>query len=55
MVAALAPFGLDKKAAPPPYGTAAPRSALLEFAAAAEAGIEAVFEALISGLRQSRV
>ena len=50
MVAALAPFGLDKTAAPPPLGTDAPREALLEFCAAAEAGFEAVFEALLTGL-----
>ena len=42
MIAALAPFGLDKEGGPPPLGPDSPREALLEFAAAAEAGFEAV-------------
>jgi len=50
MVAALAPLGLDKTGPPPPLGPGAPREALLEFCAAAEAGFEAVFEALMNGL-----
>jgi acetyl esterase len=50
MVAALAPFGLEKAGAPPPLGADSPRAALLEFAGAAEAGFEAVFEALTTGL-----
>jgi acetyl esterase len=50
MVAALAPFGLDKTGASPPLGADAPRVALLEFSGAAEAGFEAVFEALMTGL-----
>lgn len=49
-VEALAPFGLDRNAAPPPLGPDAPREQLLEFAAAAEAGFEAVFAALMDGL-----
>jgi acetyl esterase len=50
MVAALAPFGLDKTAAPPPVGPEAPREALLEFCAAAEAGFEGLLGALAADL-----
>ena len=50
MVAALAPFALTTNGAPPPLAADAPRAALLEFCAAAEAGFEAVFEALMAGL-----
>jgi acetyl esterase len=50
MVAALAPFGLDKAAAAPPLGPDAPLEARLEFTTASEDGFEAVFAALLSGL-----
>ena len=50
MVAALVPFGLHKIAAPPPVGIDAPRDALLEFCAAAEAGFEGLLAALVSGV-----
>jgi acetyl esterase/lipase len=50
MIAALAPFGLDGAGAPPPLDGRAPREALLEFCAAAEAGFEAVFAGLLAGL-----
>jgi acetyl esterase len=50
MLAALAPFGLDAPAAPPPIDRHAPRAARLELTAAGEAGFEAVFTALIDGL-----
>jgi hypothetical protein len=50
MLAALAPFGPDAPAAPPPIDGHAPRAAHLELAAAGEAGFEAVFAALIDGL-----
>ena len=50
MVAALAPFGLDKAAAPPPVDPEAPREALLEFCAAAEAGFEGLLGALAADL-----
>ena len=38
MVAALATFGMDTAAAPPPMDSSAPRETLLEFCAAAETG-----------------
>ena len=50
MLAALAPFGLDAPAEPPPIDRHAPRAARLELTAAGEAGFEAVFAALIDGL-----
>ena len=50
MVAALAPFGLDTAAAPPPMNGSAPPETLLEFCAAAETGFEAMFDALMTGL-----
>lgn len=50
MIAALAPFGLDRAGAPPPFDRTAPRSAKLEYCTAAEAGFEAVFAALMVGL-----
>jgi acetyl esterase len=49
-VAALAPFGLDGSAAPPPVGPDSPRAEQLEYAMGAEAGFEAVFAALMQGL-----
>ena len=50
MVAALAPFGLDVAAAPPPLDRTAPYAARVEFSAGAEAGFEGVFDALLGGL-----
>jgi acetyl esterase len=50
MVAALAPFGFDKAAAPPPVGPDAPRDALLEFCATAEVGFEGLLGAFIADL-----
>ena len=50
MVAALAPFGLDIAAVPPPIDGSAPRETLLEFCAEAETGFEAVFDTLMIGL-----
>ncbi len=52
MVAALAAFGMDTAAAPPPMDGSAPRETLLEFCAAAETGFEAMFDALVTGLPQ---
>lgn len=49
-IEALVPFGLDGAAAPPPFGPDAPRAQLLEFAAGAEAGFEAVFATLMGQL-----
>jgi acetyl esterase len=48
--AALAPFGLDGLAPPPPVSADSPRDAQLEFLVAAEGGFEAVFHALMTGL-----
>jgi acetyl esterase/lipase len=48
--AALAPFGLDGLAPPPPVTASSARDAQLEFIAAAEAGFDAMFGALVSGL-----
>lgn len=50
IAAALAGFGLDGEAPPSPLTVDAPREALLEFIAAAEAGFQAMFEALSTGL-----
>ncbi|MEO1230372.1 MAG: alpha/beta hydrolase fold domain-containing protein [Myxococcota bacterium] len=50
IVAALAPFGLDQNAGPPPVTADAPLSAKLEFCAAAEPGFAAMFEALCDGM-----
>jgi acetyl esterase len=50
MVAALAAFGMDTAAAPPPMDSSAPRETLLEFCAAAETGFEALFDGLMTGL-----
>ncbi|MFG1667898.1 alpha/beta hydrolase fold domain-containing protein [Streptomyces sp. Y7] len=46
----MAPFGLDRPASAPPVTARSPRAELLEFAAAAEAAFEPVFEALTAGL-----
>jgi acetyl esterase/lipase len=48
--AALAPFGLDGHAPPPPVAADSPREEQLAFIAAAEAGFEAIFGALSTGL-----
>jgi acetyl esterase len=48
VVAALAPFGLDGLASAPPVSPGSPRTALLEFAAGAEAAFEPLFEALMA-------
>jgi acetyl esterase/lipase len=50
MLAALAAFGLDQRAEAPPVTPSAPREEQLAFCAAAEAGFEAVFAALHTGL-----
>jgi acetyl esterase len=50
MVAALAPFGLDVHAAPPPVDPGSPREAQLAYCAEAETGFEAVFAALVQDL-----
>ncbi|MFJ9085733.1 alpha/beta hydrolase fold domain-containing protein [Streptomyces sp. NPDC102384] len=47
---ALARLGLGDNAGPAPLGPGAPREQLLEFVAAAEAGNEALFAALVDGL-----
>ena len=52
MVGALAPFGMDTAAAPPPIDATAPLETRLEFCATAEIGFEALFDALMTGLRQ---
>jgi acetyl esterase len=49
-VQALAAFGLDVNAGPPPVRPDSPRAEQLEFVAGAEAGFEAVFAALMDGL-----
>jgi acetyl esterase/lipase len=50
MVAAMTAFGLQGPPPPPPFDSTAPRSAQLEFIAAAVQGFEALFAALASGL-----
>ena len=50
MVAALAPFGMDTAAAPPPIDGTAALETRLEFCATAEIGFEALFDALMTGL-----
>ncbi|MGZ4665778.1 MAG: alpha/beta hydrolase fold domain-containing protein [Frankiaceae bacterium] len=50
MVAALAPFGMDTAAAPPPIDGTAGLETRLEFCATAEIGFEAMFDALMTGL-----
>jgi acetyl esterase/lipase len=47
---ALAPFGLDQNSGPAPVTPSSPREELLEYASGAEAGFEAVFGALMSGI-----
>jgi acetyl esterase len=50
MVAALAPFGLDRQPPPLPVTAASPREALLDYAAQAEVIFGGVFDALLKGL-----
>jgi acetyl esterase len=50
MVAALAPFGLDRQSPPLPVSAASPRDALLDYAAQTEANFGGLFDALLSGL-----
>jgi acetyl esterase len=50
MVAALAPFGLDRQSPPLPVSASSPREALLDYAAETEANFGALFDALLSGL-----
>lgn len=50
MVAAFAPFGLDKGAPPPPVGCTSPREEQLAYIAAFEADAEALFRAFIADL-----
>jgi acetyl esterase len=50
MIAALAPYGLDKATPPPPVGCASPREEQLAYVAAAEANSEALFIALVADL-----
>jgi acetyl esterase len=50
MVAALAPFGLDRQSPPSPVSAASPREALLDFAAQTEANFAGLFDALLAGL-----
>ena len=49
MVAALAPFQLDRAAPPPPMDSAAPRQAQLEFLGGLEGAFGSVFAALLDG------
>ncbi|MFG3257526.1 alpha/beta hydrolase fold domain-containing protein [Streptomyces sp. NPDC048172] len=50
LVDALIPVGLGDNTAPAPLGPGAPREQLLEFVAAAEAGIEGLLASLVDGL-----
>src|ERR1700752_3709566 len=50
MVAALAPFGLDRQSPLLPVSAASPREALLDYAAQTEANFGGLFDALLSGL-----
>src|ERR1700758_875892 len=50
MVAALAPFGLDRQPPPLPVTAGSPREALLDYAAQAEVIFGGVFDALLKGL-----
>ena len=50
MVAALAPFGLDRQSPPLPVSAASPREALLDYAAQTEASFGGLFDALLTGL-----
>lgn len=50
MVAALAPFGLDTNAEPPPVTVQSPRAEQLAYVAGAEEGFEGLFAALFAGL-----
>lgn len=50
IIEALAPFGLEQNAPPPPVTADAPLAAKLDFCAAAEPGYAAMFEALAGGL-----
>src|ERR1700741_738610 len=50
MVAALAPFGLDRQPPPLPVSAASPLEALLDYAAQTEANFGGLFDALLGGL-----
>lgn len=50
MVAALAPYGVDQRAAPAPVSPQDPLEARLAYLAEAEAGFEGLFAALMAGL-----
>src|SRR6201987_561949 len=50
MVAALAPFGLDRQPPPLPVSPASPREALLDYATQVEANFGGLFDALLAGL-----
>ena len=50
MVAALAPFGLDRQSPPLPVSAASPREALLDYAAQTEVNFGGLFDALLTGL-----
>jgi acetyl esterase len=50
MVAALAPFGLDRQPPPLPVSVASPREALLDYATQTEANFGGLFDALLAGL-----
>ena len=50
MVAALAPFGLDRQPPPLPVSAASPLEALLDYAAQTEANFGGLFDALLTGL-----
>ena len=50
MVAALAPFGLDRQSPLLPVSAASPREALLDYAAQTEANFGGLFDALLAGL-----
>jgi acetyl esterase len=50
MVAALAPFGLDRQSPPLPVWAASPRDVLLHYAAETEASFGGLFDALLAGL-----
>ncbi len=50
MITALAPYGVDQRAAPAPVSPQDPLEARLAYLAEAEAGFEALFAALVAGL-----
>lgn len=50
VIAALAPFGLDRAAPPPQVGRTSPREAQLSYLAERESSMEAVFAALVADL-----